>query len=160
MQANPEAEDLLSTAHDMYAELGTDDFRARCLCYLGFASLLSDDGERAVSLFQASLLRFRDLGDRQGIAESIEGLAAVAAARGTLDDAVAAACLHGAAQAIREDLTTRQYLFDRMGMDPFLERAESTIGAARWKQAWKEGRDLTVALAIGLALPRGVGRDA
>ena len=148
-----EATNLISTAHDMYAELGNEDFRARCVSYLGYIALLSNDADRAESLFRASLQRFRDLGDRQGTAESMEGLAAVAAARNTLDDAVAAARLHGAAQSIREDLTASQYLFDRMGMDPFFERARRSIGAAKWEQAWKQGRDMAVNLAVDLAPP-------
>ena len=154
-----DAAKLISTAHNIYTELGNDDFKARCVSYLGYIALLSDDDGRAESLFQESLQRFRDLGDRQGIAESMEGLAAVAAARNTLNDAVAAARLHGAAQSIREDLTARQYLFDRMGMDPFLERAKTTIGAAKWEQAWKQGRDLPVELAFELASTGEVAND-
>ena len=61
--------------------------------------------------------------------------------------------------AIPEDLTARQYLFDRMGMDPFLERAKTTIGAAKWEQAWKEGRDLPVELAFELASTGEVAND-
>jgi predicted ATPase/DNA-binding XRE family transcriptional regulator len=146
-----DAEDLISTAHDMYADVGDENFRVRCVSYLGYISLLSNDGERAASLFQASLERFRDLGDRQGIAESIEGLAAVAAARNTRDGALAAARLHGAALSMREDLTAKQYPFDRIGMDPFLEKAKAAIGANKWRQAREQGRDLPEELAIDLA---------
>jgi predicted ATPase/transcriptional regulator with XRE-family HTH domain len=147
-----EAEGLITRAREIYSDIGDQHFEARCVAYLGYVALLAGETARAGSLFAASLERFGELEDLQGIAEGLEGLAAVNAAAKSRDRALRAGRLAGAASSIRERLTAKQYPFDQTGMEPFLAKARTALGAARWEQAWEEGRELTMERVFGLAL--------
>jgi predicted ATPase/DNA-binding XRE family transcriptional regulator len=147
-----EAEEVISRARDIYDDIGDEHFEARCLGYLGYAALMAGDTARAGSLFAASLERFGQLEDLQGIAEGLEGLASVAAAGEGRGRAVRAARLAGAAASIRERLTAKQYPFDEAGMEPFLARARTALDDAGWQWAWKEGFDLSLEKVFDLAL--------
>jgi len=145
-----EAEELTSRARGIYADIGDRHFDARCVGYLGYVALLGGATGKAESLFAASLERFRQLEDLQGIAEGLEGLAAVSAAEMRRDRGVRAARLAGAAASIRERLTAKQYPFDRSGMEPYLARAKASLGDAGWGRAWKEGHQMSVDEACDL----------
>jgi predicted ATPase/DNA-binding XRE family transcriptional regulator len=147
-----EAEELITRARGIYEEIGDEHFEARCFGYLGFVALLAGGIDGAESLFAESVERFRELEDIQGIVEGLEGLAAVNAAAESRERTVRAGRLAGAASAIRERLTAKQYPFDKAGMEPYLAKARTALGAADWDQAGEEGREMTLEQAIDLAL--------
>nr|MBA2600289.1 helix-turn-helix domain-containing protein [Actinomycetota bacterium] len=99
------AKQLITRARRMYQDIGDEHFEARSLGYLGYAALLAGDSRQAESLFVASLEAFRRLEDLQGIAEGLEGLAAVTASNANSQSAATSAHLAGAAQSIRHQLT-------------------------------------------------------
>jgi predicted ATPase/DNA-binding XRE family transcriptional regulator len=148
-----EAEELITKGREIYTEIGDQHFEARCVGYLGYVAMLAGVTARAESLFAESLEHFRELEDLQGIAEGIEGLAAVSAAGQRRDRAIRAARLAGAASSIRERLTAKQYPFDKEGMEQYLARARAVLGEAGWEQAWEEGHVMSLEEAFDLALP-------
>jgi hypothetical protein len=113
------------------------------------AALALDDIERADRLARSALAEQSKNKERQGIAEGLEALAAVAAAR---SDANRAATLGGAAEAIRDTIAFRHSEFDRVITDRSLEGAETTAGAERWNAAWEKGRALSAEAAVAYAL--------
>ena len=133
----------------LYRLLGDDIFAARMTNAIAQAALALDDIERADRLARSALAEQSKNKERQGIAEGLEALAAVAAAR---SDADRAATLGGAAAAIRDTIAFRHTEFERVITDRSLEGAETTAGAERWHAAWEKGRALSAEAAVAYAL--------
>jgi predicted ATPase/transcriptional regulator with XRE-family HTH domain len=133
----------------LYRLLGDDIFAARMTNAIAQAALALDDIERADRLARSALAEQSKNKERQGIAEGLEALAAVAAAR---SDADRAATLGGAAAAIRDTIAFRHTEFERVITDRSLEGAETTAGVERWHAAWEKGRGLSAEAAVAYAL--------
>ena len=104
----------------IYRQLGDDVFAARGTNQRARAALAQGDVERASALAHNALAEFASHAERQGIADGLETLAAVAAAR---SDPGRAATLAGAAAAIRETIAASQ-LPDLTITSRFLREAE------------------------------------
>jgi tetratricopeptide (TPR) repeat protein len=76
------ARGLLVEAEALYREMGDDRFVARAWLQLGYLALLGGDTARAGELVASALSTTSELGDRWGVAEQLDGMAAVLAARG------------------------------------------------------------------------------
>jgi predicted ATPase/DNA-binding SARP family transcriptional activator len=90
----------------------------------------------------------RELGDRQGIAEALEGLAAVAGREGQPDQA---ACLLGAAAALREAIGAPLPPVDRADYERHLAAVRAALGEAAFASAWTEGRTMSLEQLIAAA---------
>ena len=112
------------------------------------AALAQGDIERAGALAHEALAEFASHTERQGIADGLETLAAVAAAR---SDPGRAATLAGAAAAIRETIAASQ-LPDLMITSRFLREAERDANPKRWRASWQAGHSLAAADAVAYAL--------
>jgi predicted ATPase/DNA-binding NarL/FixJ family response regulator len=118
------------------------------LAALGRISLDENDLAGAHAAFQQSLLLSRDLGDRHGVARSLEGMAAVAAAREPdravqLIEAAAALC-EGAAAPLPE--------IERTFLDKRLAPAYSALGQERGAALIGSAKAMSLDEAVGLAL--------
>jgi predicted ATPase/transcriptional regulator with XRE-family HTH domain len=133
----------------LYRQLGDDIFAARMTNAIAQAALAMGEIERADRLARSALATQSKQEERQGIAEGLESLAAVAAARSDPDRA---ATLGGAAAAIRDTIAFRHVEFELVITDPFLEKAERTAGEERWHAAWEKGRALSAKAAVAYAL--------
>jgi len=142
---------VIGEALALYEELGDEHFHARCLGYLGHVSLLEDDPLRAKSLFEQSLSTFHQLAERGGMAEGLDGLAAVNAAVGPPERA---AVIAGAAAALRETFAGRPLPFDRATTEARLARARASVTEEHWNAAWIEGQVMPLEAAITFALSR------
>jgi predicted ATPase/class 3 adenylate cyclase len=116
---------------------------------LGWAELGKGDHARAAGLFRQSLSQFRELNNPVDIAECLEGFAGVAGARG---EGERAARLYGVADSLRESLGAPLLPGDRPRHERHLSLARSLVDGAAWKQAWDEGRAMTVEDATAYAL--------
>jgi predicted ATPase len=145
-----EAEATLEEGLDMYRQLGDDIFAARMTHGIAYAALTRNDIERADGLARSALAAFAEEAERQGIAQGLEALAAVSAARG---DADRAATLGGAAAAVRETIAARAALFELAVTGPFMERIQNAADEELWHDAWEAGlamgADAAVAYALG-----------
>lgn len=150
----PSARVLLEEARSVYQELDDRAFVARSVGYLGYVALLDGDYASAESQFRSSLREFADLGEQQGIAESMEGLAAVLA---VTDRAVESAHLAVAAGALREKIALQPLPFDQDTFQQFLHRGREALGEAQWASAWVEGSRITTEQVIASALANGLG---
>jgi predicted ATPase/DNA-binding XRE family transcriptional regulator len=145
------ARPLLGEALQQYDDIGDRRFHARCLGYLGLASLLDGDPERARALFLQSFTSFRGLAEPAGIAEGLAGLAAVEAATG---EAATAAVLAAAAERTRDSVATRELPLERRIAERYLGTAADRIGPEAWAEAWRRGRQLgidDIATELGLS---------
>jgi hypothetical protein len=63
------------------------------------------------------------------------------------------AVLHGAAEAMREEIGTPVPPFARTRRDTYLTQAKALLSEAEWRSAWERGADMpreeVVALALG-----------
>ena len=144
-----DADATFQTGLGLYRQLGDDIFAARIINGSAQAALARLDIEGAGNLAQETLTAFAKHKERQGIADSLEILAAVAAAR---SDSDRAATLSGAAAAIRETIASRPAPYELAIIARFTEPAEKKAGDKRWRRAWEEGRVLSAEAAVAYAL--------
>ena len=135
----------------VYRELGDDIFAAYIHNTMAHAALARNDIAGADRLARKALSTGAQQGQRQGIAEAMHTLAAVAAAR---SDSDRAATLAGAAEAIRKTIAARPGPFDVAIPGRFLRSIERTVAAKRWHRSWDEGHALGVEAAVEYALGR------
>ena len=95
-----------------------------------------------------------ETGHKEGLAESLEGIAAVDAGWG---ETRCAARLFAAADAVRDAADLPLHTDDRAILAPYLAAARTRLGPMAWAAAWAEGRTLSldhaVAEAAAAALP-------
>jgi predicted ATPase/DNA-binding CsgD family transcriptional regulator len=105
---------------------------AGTLAYLGNALLRQGDIDQAERRFAESLVICREIGHRRRLAYALEGLAGVAAARGTWERALR---LAGAATALREAIGLA-------ALELRITPARQGLGPARAAECWAAGRAL------------------
>ncbi len=140
-----EAEAMLDEALKLYRALGDAVFTARVNNMRAQANLVRGDIEQANRLARQALEVVAQEGERQGIAEGLEVLGAVAAAMANEDRA---ARLTGAARAIRETIASGLAQFEVAIPMAFLDRAKALVGDARWDASWKTGHALSADDAV------------
>ena len=133
----------------LYRVLGDDVFAARVLNHIAHAALADNDLVRADRLACEALASVAEQGERQGIAEGLETLAAVAAERSAVERA---ATLAGAATAIRDTIASHAAPFDVAITGPLLDKIKATVSEERWHRAWDRGAALDSAAAVAYAL--------
>ncbi|GHF18764.1 hypothetical protein GCM10017786_60650 [Amycolatopsis deserti] len=133
----------------VYRELGDDVFAARVLNHLAHTALARGDLSGADRLARQALAGAVEQGERQGMAEGLETLAALAARR---DRPERAAELAGAATTIRDAISARAAPFDSAITAPVTDAARARTGPARWTRAWNRGRTLAPGDAVAGAL--------
>jgi tetratricopeptide (TPR) repeat protein len=133
----------------LYRVLGDDVFAARVLNHIAHAALADNDLVRADRLACEALASVAEQGERQGIAEGLETLAAVAAERSAVERA---ATLAGAATAIRDTIASHAAPFDVAITGPLLDKIKASVSEERWHRAWDRGAALDSAAAVAYAL--------
>jgi tetratricopeptide (TPR) repeat protein len=144
-----EAVFLLEEALTVYRELGNKAFVARTEGYLGYAALLRSDYGLAENYFRQSLREFSNLHETMGIAEGLEGLAAVFA---VTDHPDRTARLAAAAGVIRETIAAQALPLDEATFQVYVQQARKAIDSEVWLHAWEAGSMLSTEEAIALAL--------
>ncbi|HLO30807.1 MAG TPA: tetratricopeptide repeat protein [Anaerolineales bacterium] len=140
---------LLEEALAVYRELKNKAFVARTEGYLGYAALLRSDYELAENYFQQSLREFSDLHETMGIAEGLEGLAAVFA---VTDRSDRTARLAAAAGVIRETIAARALPLDQATFQAYVQQAHKAMAPEAWRRAWEEGNMMSTEQAVTFAL--------
>ena len=90
-----------------------------------------------------------DLGDRTGIADTLESIAALAATETQSERAVQ---LAGAAAGIREKVGAPLTPMRRATLDRWLVPVRQVLGAETTRVAWEAGQDMPIEQALDLAL--------
>jgi DNA-binding CsgD family transcriptional regulator len=154
---------------DLFRGFGDRYGTSLALSNLGVARLNLGDLAGADAALAESLAICVELGDTAGIAESIEGLALLAAASGA---AAEAARRLGAASVLREEVHSPLPPADRRSLDRAVASIRAALGDAVFRASWEEGgalsRDEMVATALrptpidarGPAPSAVAGRDA
>jgi len=122
---------------------------SRPLDNLGWAALLGGELGRAKAQFGENLMLSRALGDKGTLLMSLEGLACVAGAE---VEALRAAMLFGAAEALMEEIGYRLVPQERVVLEPYRASVRSRLGEATWEEAVAEGGTMGLEEAIEYAL--------
>jgi hypothetical protein len=96
----------------------------------------------------ASLRHFDEIGDGDGCAECVEGLAMLANAHGAW---LPAARLFGLATLLRDNAGTQSPAAQRLEVEREREVTRTALGDAAYEAAWQTGRGLSVDEAVALA---------
>jgi predicted ATPase/DNA-binding XRE family transcriptional regulator len=121
----------------------------RALLALGHAVFVEGDIARAEALYREGLQLTRDTPVLTFITIGLDGLAAVAATRG---QALRAARLWGAAEALREATDEQRWPVFERTYDRALAGARAQVSPIDWTTAWDAGRGLTPEHAVTEAL--------
>src|SRR5204862_7042365 len=105
--------------------------------------------DRAQTMNGQALDKVRALGDRQGIALCLEGLASFAGGQG---EALRAARLWGAAEGLREVIGSPLSPADQGKYEQDIAVARAQVNEAEFTSAWASGRTLAMEPAIAVAL--------
>jgi predicted ATPase/DNA-binding CsgD family transcriptional regulator/Tfp pilus assembly protein PilF len=152
LQGDPErATVLIEEAVELARERrrGFMGLLSRPLDNLGWAALLGGELGRAQAQFGENLILSKERGDKGTLLMSLEGLACVAGAEG---EAVRAARLFGAAEALMEAMRYRLVPQERAVLEPYRASVRSRLGEAAWEEALAEGGALGLDRAIEYAL--------
>jgi hypothetical protein len=121
--------------------------------HIAHAALAGHDVAHADRLARDALACFNEHGERQGIAEVLDTMAAVAAAR---SDGDRAATIAGAAAAVRETIASQPAPFDVAITGPVLQRIRASVTEEQWHRCWSQGQSLELAAAVTYALVNAV----
>ena len=120
---------------------------------LGVAHLLDGHPEMAEPLVADALRTFVEFGDDDGVAESLEALAGVAAAR---DDALRVLRLASAADAVRERAGVPPVGIDRRRLERWVTQAGAVLTVDAAAQAQNQGQQMTTDQAVRYALEQSI----
>jgi predicted ATPase/transcriptional regulator with XRE-family HTH domain len=140
---------ILEESRQVYLDLGDQHFAARSTLYVGYAALLRGDAAGALASFRESLISFWELEDTWGVVEALESLAATAAHR---DGGTRAIRIAGAADALRETISTRPFPADHAVLERSLDALRLSIEDVAWRSSWERGRAMTFDEAVDEAL--------
>ena len=135
----------------LFREVGNRRGVAAVYTNQGRAALYASDPERATALLSAALTLFHQVGDRAGIVECLEWLASVSIAKHALPRA---ACLFGAAEALREKLAMPLSPVDRPMYDQAVAFTRERTDPYTFGEAWTHGRAMTLEQVIALAMEK------
>ena len=147
-----EAEQLLTEALELFDSIDYDWAVAVCACLLAKAVVRrggTADVDRAAALLARALRLHDEVGERRGIAQSLEGMAEVAAARGA---PATAARLVGAAAARRERASALATEAEVRQLAELDRRLDLMLGRSAAQRERHAGRTMSPAAAVALAL--------
>jgi predicted ATPase/DNA-binding SARP family transcriptional activator len=143
------ARELLGDSRALSQEVGYKEGVAWSLNQLGVLAYREGEHQRATDLLRESLEVHQDLGDRWRSASVLEALAEVLCAQRHLESA---ACLFGAAQAVREAISVPVPLCERAELEEGISAARAELGKAAFGAAFSEGLMMAPERAVAYAL--------
>jgi predicted ATPase/DNA-binding CsgD family transcriptional regulator len=139
---------FLQESLSLYQRMADEWSMAWAHCALGEAARLQGDYERAAAHLQLSLSLYQGLGSKPEIPHPMDALALIAADQ---EHFQRAACLWGAASAVRDSIHALLPPSYQADSAPTLEKVRTRLGEEAFAAAWTEGRALTLEQALSLA---------
>src|SRR5829696_130377 len=145
---------LTEEAVALFRELGSRGDVSVNLNNLGWIAFLRNDLGKAVDLYKQSMALAWETGMYTVVLDDLVGFACLAGAQG---DAVRAAQLCGAAEALHEATGYPRDPISQAEMEPYVASGRSQIHEAVWEKSWEEGRTMTLEEAVSYALEEEAG---
>jgi len=116
---------------------------------LGGVALERRDLPQVQAFFRESLMQRQAVGDKAGVAECLEGLAAVAVQQ---TQPYRSGQLYGTAAALRENVGAPLPPASEAMNQQYASEAQAQLGTAAWAEAFAAGRALSLGQAVADAL--------
>jgi predicted ATPase len=142
------AEELCAQSIELQRALHNTNALGYPLRQLGYLALQRGDLKRAVACYLESLALNQEIGDRQGAAASLVGLAEAARVDG---EPRRSAWLLGAVEALLESVDTQLLAMDRERQAHTLAEIRDELGEESLTIARARGREMSIAEAMALA---------
>ncbi len=139
---------ILQESLALSQEVGYTEGVAWSLNQLGIIAHREGEGRRAMDLLRESLGIHQELGDRWRAASVLD---AIAEAFCVADHPGPAACLFGAAGAVRESISVPVPLCERVDREESISSARAELGDAAFEAAFSEGQTLSPEQAVECA---------
>lgn len=141
------AEGYYQRTRELYAQADAKGDQARLLNTFGYIAQHKGEFDEAEALFQESLADFRELGNQRGMAESLAGLASLAAEQGQHQWAVP---LLSAAESQLKAFGGAWWPADRVEIERARERMRAALND-EFETLWAQGQLMDVEEAIAYA---------
>jgi predicted ATPase len=151
-----EAHELHEQSLVIARELGTPWEIGTALREMGLAECDEGRCDLALKHLAEAMTVLHGLGDRPGVMESLEGLAALAAATAAPRRA---ARLWGAADALQQEMDSAMSVNQRIAYDRQVQPVRAILTDEAFDHTWDEGRAMTLGDAVRYALDDRAGRD-
>ena len=152
MGDNARARALLQESLTTFRQLGQKERVTTNLFALGVIAYQENDLANSRILFEEAILIAQELGDKIHISDLLDGLAAVM----VFEDPPRAARIAAAAATLRESIGYELAPAERLFRENYVSRVKASLDAARFDDLYCEGRKLTVAKAIELAVEHAI----
>jgi tetratricopeptide (TPR) repeat protein len=150
------ARESYEQALEVARELGTPFEIGHALNEIGRAECDEGHHDLALKHLAEGMTILHGLGNRQGVIESLEGLAGVAAATAAPRRAVP---LWGAAEALRQEMGGARSVHLSIAYERQLKAVQAILTTEAFDQAWAEGQAMSLDDAVRYALDEQAGRD-
>jgi tetratricopeptide (TPR) repeat protein len=157
-QADPlSARQYFEESLALFREHGNKWSQAWAYSNLGYVECDLGNLERAATLHRQAIGLRLDLGDKAGLADSLEGFADLATAR---REAGRALRLFGAAEVLREQIGVKAAPVEVADLQSTHAAARAWLDSEQADAAWAEGRAMPLADALTLVLSQTATRSA
>ena len=153
----PRALALLGESRALSEEVGYKEGVAWSLNLLGVLAHRAGDDQLARGLLVDSLRIHQDLGDRWRSASVLEALGEVLCAQRHPEPA---ACLFGAARAVREAIAVPVPFCERAGLEQSISATRAALGETAFGTAFSRGRTMSAQQAVEYAPRESMAPDA
>ena len=143
------AKALFEKAADIYKQLQDHSMLTSCQSEIGHLFRIQGQVYEALKIYRETILTWQELGFHAAVAHELECIAYIAA---EIEQYKRAARLFGAAEALRELISTSMTPIERREYDPAVTRLCRQMEESQLKAAWHQGRSLTMEEAIQYAL--------
>ncbi len=143
-----EARSLLEQSLRLFEEMDSRWAIGWITWHLGHLAFRTGDAQGAAELFGRSLALYRGIEDSRGIAQAVEGLAAVAAARRNPEEATR---LLGGADALRVTVGALRDAVEQGSYEAQVRALRIALGERRFSALWEEGRRMSGAALVDAA---------
>ena len=142
------AKEIFAEAEELFRRLGSVNFTIAMRSEIGHVERLAGNLAAARAIYQETIKRWQELGNRSAVAHELECFGFLALSE---NEFRRAASLFGAAEALREQCQSPMTDEERVEYDRWVAELRGKLAEAEYKAAWAEGRGMTMEEAVGLA---------
>jgi tetratricopeptide (TPR) repeat protein len=144
-----EAKRTFAEAEKLYKELGSMNFATAMRSEIGHVERVSGNLHEARSIYQETIKRWQELGNRSAVAHELECFGSLAISD---EQPARAAGLFGAAETLREKCQSPMTDEERVEYDQWVAQLHTELAEAEYNAAWAHGRLMPMDQAIQFAL--------
>jgi tetratricopeptide (TPR) repeat protein len=144
-----ESHQLLAEAAALFQKLRDKSMYNSARSEMGHLLRIQGRYTEAAELYRETIQVYQEMGEQAAVAHELECFAFIAAAQSQKERA---ACLLGAAEALRESLNTDMTPIERREYEKIVADLNATTEDEVFKRGWSRGSEFTVEQAIQLAV--------